>query len=939
MMLGLPGLRSRLMLLAVLALLPVLGLLVWLVLQKTSSSPALITLLVFAATGLGLGMASWLGHRLMADVSLAQLQSKASQEFSNAQEQVLTLIAGGAPLLQSLTAIVRLIEERTPGSLCSILLVDGKQLHYGAAPSLPEAFVQVIARMPILEGAGACGTAAFRKETVVVEDVRLDPLMADYRSLLEAHRLLACWSAPVIASDGVVLATFATYRRSPGQPQPGDMESMALATRLARIALERSRAEAGLISSEARFRELADHIEEVFYSRDTRTGRILYISPGYVKIWGRSCQSLYADPTSYVNAVLPEDRHVLKVSQQNNQAGLVSDVEYRICSTDGHVRWIHDHSWPVMNAAGALERVVGTAHDITERKMADLKLASTNRALQMLSRSSVAINRSADESELLAEVCRVAIDVGNYRMAWVGYAQYDEARTIKAAAHAGHEDGYLSAIRVGWSGHDASGRGPAGQATRSGKAHYSDDISQADNNFHWRNEALTRGYLSAICLPLRDAERSFGVMCLYSEQTHAFNPEEIQLLQELADNLAFGIVSLREQQARQQAQDAARLAEVQIREQASLLDRARDAIMVRNLDRTIRFWNKGAERMYGWTAAEVLGKTMDDLMYRSPQVLERAMAQALANGGDWTSELEQVARDGSTVLVEARWTVMRDETGQVNGVLGINSDIRERNRAREEILQLNANLEERVRQRTAQLEFANEQLEAFSYSVSHDLRTPLSSIDGFSNLLEKALAKTTDATLAGRHRHYLTRIRAGVAHMGDLIDAMLALAHISRASLRWEQVDLSAQAEALLAGYSEREPDRLTHLYVQPGMVMLGDSRLLNMVLDNLLGNAWKFSAAKECTAISFDCKVQWQDNIRETVFAVRDKGAGFDMAYADKLFGVFQRLHSPSEFTGTGIGLTTVQRIILRHGGRVWGESTPGEGAVFYFTLGDTKL
>ncbi len=940
MMLGLPGLLSRLVWLVLLALLPPLSLLTWDILQKTRPDLTLMALLGLAALGLGLGMAWWLGQRLMADVAGAQRKLKEAQDFTNAQEQVLTLIAGGAPLAQSLAAIVSLTEKNSPGSLCSILLVQGTQLRHGAAPSLPDAFVQAISRMPILEGAGACGTAAFRRERVVVEDVRVDPLMADYRYLLITHDLLACWSTPVTASDGVVLATFAVYRHSPGGPQAKDLDSMAIATRLARIALERARAEAGLVSSEARFREMADNIDEVFYNRDARTGRVLYISPCYQNIWGRSCQSLYADPASYIDAVVPEDRHMLELADQRNKGGLQAEVEYRISSTDGQERWIADHSWPVMSPAGVLERVVGTALDITQRKLADLKLARTNRALEMLSRSSIAVKRIADEASLLSEVCRVAVDVGNYRMAWVGFAQDDEAHSITPAVHAGHEDGYLSVIRLGWSALDVNGRGPAGQAIRSGQPRYSDDISCADNHFYLPEAALERGYRSAVCLPLRGAERSFGLLFLYSSQTHAFNPEELRLLQELADNLAFGIVSLREQAARQRAQDAARLAQEQVREQASLLDRARDAIIVRNLDRSIRFWNKGAERMYGWTAAEVLGTTMDDRMYPSPQVLERAMAAVVAKGGDWTSELEQVARDGSTVLVEARWTVVRDEAGQVNGVLGINTDIRERTRARQEIMQLNASLEERVSQRTAQLEFANEQLEAFSYSVSHDLRSPLSSIDGFSNLLEKALEKTPDTALAGRHRHYLARIRSGVSHMGGLIDAMLALAQISRSQVRWEQVDLSAQAEALLAGYQERAPGRPTRIDVKPGMVMMGDSRLLNIVLDNLLGNAWKFSAAAPCTDISFDCKLVVNEaGAKETVFAVRDKGAGFDMAYADKLFGVFQRLHTASEFTGTGIGLTTVQRVILRHGGRVWAESEPGKGATFYFTLGDASL
>jgi PAS domain S-box-containing protein len=457
------------------------------------------------------------------------------------------------------------------------------------------------------------------------------------------------------------------------------------------------------------------------------------------------------------------------------------------------------------------------------------------------------------------------------------------------------------------------GRGRQARPSAAARPEQSGDIRRADNHFHWHEAALARGYRGAVCLPLRDGSRSFGVLCLYSGEAQHFTAGEIRLLQELADNLAFGIVSLRARLERRRSQEAARQAAAKLREQASLLDRAQDAIMVRNLDRTIRFWNKGAERLYGWTAEEVLGKTMEDLMYHSPEVLAAAMAQTVANDGDWTGELEERARDGSTVCVEARWTVVRDEQGQVNGVLGINSDIRERKRAREEIMRLNASLEERVQQRTAQLEFANKQLEAFSYSVSHDLRSPLSAVDGFSDLLERAMAKAEAAPLTGRSRHYLTRIRAGVSQMGELIDAMLTLAQVSRSSLRWEPVDLSALATAVLDGWREREPERKVRIEVEPGLTGQGDPRLLKQVLDNLLGNAWKFSAKQPLTDITFGHEV---NAAGETVYFVRDKGTGFDMAYAEKLFGAFQRLHSLSEFAGTGIGLATVQRIVARHGG-----------------------
>jgi PAS domain S-box-containing protein len=570
--------------------------------------------------------------------------------------------------------------------------------------------------------------------------------------------------------------------------------------------------------------------------------------------------------------------------------------------------------------------------DITASRLADQALARTNRALQMLSRFGMAINQIHDEASMLAEVCRVAVEVGGYRMAWVGYAQHDELLTIAPMAHAGDERGYLAEVSRSWRDDHATGLGPAGQAIRSGLSQPSGDISQADNQFQGREAALVRGYRSAIFLPLRDGQRSFGVLGLYAGQVQHFSSEEIKLLQELADNLAFGIDSLRARLARHRSEDIARQAAAQLREQASLLDRAQDAIMVRNLDLTIRYWNQGAQRLYGWSAEEVLGKTMAEHMYRDPQVLDTAMKQTLARGGDWSGELEQLARDGSPIYVESRWTVVRDEQGQINGVLGINTDIRERRRAHEEILQLNASLEERVQQRTAQLEYANKELQAFSYSVSHDLRSPLSAVDGFSDLLERALEKTPEDPLSKSSRHYLGRIRAGVNQMGELIDALLTLAQVARSSLRWEPVNLSAMAEALLHDYQEREPGRTAQLQIEPGLQAHGDARLLKQVLDNLLGNAWKFSAGQSRSEISFG---QQRGSKGETVYFVRDNGAGFDMRYAGKLFGPFQRLHGVSEFAGTGIGLATVQRIVVRHGGAVWAESSVGKGATFYFTLG----
>jgi light-regulated signal transduction histidine kinase (bacteriophytochrome) len=248
----------------------------------------------------------------------------------------------------------------------------------------------------------------------------------------------------------------------------------------------------------------------------------------------------------------------------------------------------------------------------------------------------------------------------------------------------------------------------------------------------------------------------------------------------------------------------------------------------------------------------------------------------------------------------------------------------------EEVLRLNAGLEQRVKERTAQLEAANKELEAFSYSIAHDLRAPLSSIDGFSQMLEEAAGQE----LGGRCRHYLNRIRAGVRQMGELTDGLLSLASLSRANLRNEPVDLAVLARAAAAACRDGAPQRVADIEIAPALPVRGDPRLLSQVVGNLVGNAWKFTSRVDRAHIEIGC-MPGADG--EAVYFVRDNGAGFDMAYASRMFEAFQRMHSPAEFEGTGVGLAIVHGVVTRHGGRIWAESAPQRGATFYFTLGRT--
>ena len=349
-----------------------------------------------------------------------------------------------------------------------------------------------------------------------------------------------------------------------------------------------------------------------------------------------------------------------------------------------------------------------------------------------------------------------------------------------------------------------------------------------------------------------------------------------------------------------------------------MAETANDAVVSADSRGDIIYFNPAAERIFGYSANDATGRPLTLLMPERFHADHRAGFARFLAGGEArvvgkTVELVGRHRDGTEFPLElslASW-----KTGERVFFTGILRDISARKQ-----------VEESLRHYATQLEVSNRELESFSYSVSHDLRAPLRAIDGFSQILLEDHAGGLNA----EGRDSLQRVRAAAHRMGALIDDLLKLARVTRAELNREEVDLSALAQDVAAELRNRDSQRQVDLEIAPGLRAQADPRLLRIALENLLSNAWKFTGGRDDAQIAFG-RLEHEGT---PAYFVRDNGVGFDMTYAGKLFGAFQRLHDAREFPGTGVGLATVQRVIHKHGGRIWAQAAPEKGATFYFTL-----
>ncbi len=368
--------------------------------------------------------------------------------------------------------------------------------------------------------------------------------------------------------------------------------------------------------------------------------------------------------------------------------------------------------------------------------------------------------------------------------------------------------------------------------------------------------------------------------------------------------------------------------EVAVRtQQASLLNLTHDSIFVRDMDFVITFWNRGAQELYGWTAENAIGKHSHELLQTVFPAPHEDIHAELLRTGRWEGELKRTTAQGMTVVVVARYALRRDEQARAVAVLETSNDITERKRREQEIESLSLELAKR----STELESINKELEAFAYSVSHDLRAPLRHVAGFAELLQKNASSLLDE----KSRRYMTTILESAKRMGALIDDLLAFSRIGRTETRETAVSLGDLVKEVLAEMQLETGGRSIAWRVGELPDLHGDRSMLKLALVNLISNAVKFTRTRPQAEIEIGCTEKKKDGV---VVFVKDNGVGFDMKYANKLFGVFQRLHPAEAFEGTGIGLATVQRIIHRHGGRVWAEGLVDGGATFFFSVSNHR-
>jgi PAS domain S-box-containing protein len=693
---------------------------------------------------------------------------------------------------------------------------------------------------------------------------------------------------------------------------PRDLNNLQILVESLGTVIQRQRAAATLQESEAQYRLLFASNPHPMWVFEQKTLRFLAVNRAAVKHYGYSEAEFLAmtvleiraadDVTTFADAVarMPAAGHDVGLRRHRRKDGTIIDVE---ASSDSHV-------WN-----GRPARLV-LAHDVTARLQAERELVNTNRALRMLSRGNEALIRADSEPKLLQAICEIAVELGGYRMAWVGYAGKGPDKPIEPQVVAGVDEGYFQEIgQLTWAEDQPGGQGPAGRTIRNGVAIVISDFGEDYSFQRWLKPAQARGYCGVVCLPLQEAGRTFGLLGLYLREVRAVPADELRLLQELANDMAFGIIALRVRAERRQAQQ-------EIAQQAALLDQAQDAIFVQDLEHRITYWNKSAERLYGWTMAEALGRPLDQLLQPDPGKFADAVRQ-VRDKGEWSGEIQKHAKTQVPLTVSGRWTLLRDEAGQPKAILSIDTDVTERKKLEAQFLRA---------QRM-------ESIGTLAGGIAHDLNNLLAPIVMGVGLLQQYQPND-------KAQQVIRNIERSAKRGTDLVKQVLSFARGVEGSR--VAVHLKHVIREIVGMTESTFPKNITVDTNTPNDLWLvtGDPTQLNQVLLNLCVNArdampngGRLVITAANTVIDEQYAVMNRGVVsgRYVRLEVTDNGSGMPQEVVDRIFEPFFTTKELGK--GTGLGLSTVLGIVRSHGGFVNVYSEPGKGSTFKVYLPAQEL
>jgi len=820
---------------------------------------------------------------------LAEQAARENAALLAAQNRVLELIARGAPLRESLDTLLRVMEAQCSGMFCSILLLDSDGIHvrHGAAPSLPDDFIRRIDGQVIGPQAGSCGTAAFRREPVVVEDIATDPLWESYRSVALAHGLRACWSTPIFDGQRAVLGTFALYFPIPARPSERQLRMVDLCTHTAAIAIVKDRETQALLASEERQRLAASSGHIGIWEWTVGSGRLVW-SDELKAMFGWSTAATDLTFEMVISAIHPDDRADVRSALRRALAGGATyHQECRIIRPDGSVRWIATTGRGEYDATGWCVRMLGVSLDVTDRKQADEEIS--RRGAQLAEAQGIAhlgsyewdVHRNTVErSEELCRIFGVAPD--QFPPTFEGYLERvhpDDRHATRSAIDAAFQQGTPFEFEERIVRPDGT-------------------VRMLHSQGRWIVDTAGRpSKLVGICQDITERKRA-----------------EDQL-----------------RRSEERFQMAARA--------------TNDVIWDWDLTNGTVWWNRGITSVFNYGPDDVVDSAdwiaanvhPDDL-----EVMTQGLRAVMSAGGVfWSGEYRLRRADGSYADVLDRAYVLYDGARTPIRVIGAMADISERKRALEileqrvasrtsELRDKNDELEREVNRRAhveRMLRASNEELRAFAYTVSHDLKAPLRGIAGYAAELDRRHR----AGLSERALHCLKQIVGATNNLDRLIEDLLHYARLDSETPSATTVNLTQMVEVILR---DRNTTILEHgaevtISLTATIVHAWERGLLQ-VLTNLIDNALKYSRNVHPSSI----RIASHERGEALLIEVADNGIGFDMKYHDRIFGLFDRLVRQEDFEGTGAGLAIVKKVLDKMSGRIWGESAPGAGATFFVEL-----